>query len=107
MAIIMLRAQRLDHALSTALKPDLLRIENESNRHQVPPGSETHFKLIIVSSEFNQLTRIARHRLVNSIIAKEFESGLHALTLSLHTPTEWSKQSDQILESPLCQHAKK
>ncbi|MDP3704785.1 MAG: BolA/IbaG family iron-sulfur metabolism protein [Legionellaceae bacterium] len=102
----MLRAQRLDHALFTALKPDLLHIENESNRHQVPAGSESHFKVIIVSSEFNQLTRIARHRLVNSILAQELKSGLHALTLSLHTPAEWIKQSDKIVESPPCQHTK-
>lgn len=102
----MLRAQRLNDVLSQALKPNLLQIENESNQHQVPAGSESHFKVIIVSTEFESLTRIARHRLVNALVASEFKAGLHALTLSLHTPLEWSKQA-HVPQSPPCQHARK
>ncbi|MDP3562558.1 MAG: BolA family protein [Legionellaceae bacterium] len=101
----MLRAQRLHDALSQALKPNLLQIENESNQHQVPAGSESHFKVIIVSTEFDSLSRIARHRLVNALLASEFKTGLHALTLSLHTPLEWSKQ-DHVPSSPPCQRAR-
>jgi len=101
----MSRAQRLNHALSTALKPELLHIENESNHHQVPPGSESHFKITIVASQFKSLTRIARHRLVNAIVAAEFKTGLHALTLSLYTPDEWEQSKPDIMPSPPCQRA--
>ena len=34
--------------------------------HNVPPGSETHFKVLIVSSSFAGLPSLARHRLVNA-----------------------------------------
>lgn len=103
---MMSRMQRLDHALSTALKPELLHIDNESNRHQVPVGSESHFKVILVSKDFEHLTRLARHRLVNSSVTDEFKTGLHALTLSLHTPAEWRNQPNRVTESPPCQHTK-
>ena len=33
----------------SALGPQFLRVENESHRHNVPPGSESHFKVTVVS----------------------------------------------------------
>ncbi|MGI9323235.1 MAG: BolA family protein [Pseudomonadales bacterium] len=38
---------------------------NESGNHNVPPGSESHFKLVLVSSEFDGKPLVQRHRLVN------------------------------------------
>lgn len=103
----MLRFQRIDNALSNALKPDILIIEDESSRHSVPVGAESHFKIVIVSTAFDQLTRVARHRLVNSILNPEFTLGLHALSLLLYTPNEWQKNGGAILQSPPCQNAQK
>ena len=84
----MSRQQRIHDALSETLKPDCLLIENESSHHQVPTGSETHFKVIVVTAEFNDRRPIARHRLINTLLAQEFNSGLHALSLHLYTPIE-------------------
>ncbi len=102
----MLRSQRLDHALSHALKPVLLKIENESFRHRVPADAESHFKIIIVSSQFEGLKQIDRHRMIQSIVAAEFKDGLHALSLSLHTPVEW-QNTQSVIASPPCQHQDK
>ena len=98
----MSRSQRLHHALINTLTPDLLTITDESFRHHVPEGAETHFKVVLVSSQFNGLTRIARHRLVNSHLRDEFTSGLHALSLHLYTPQEWQKYTPTIASSPAC-----
>lgn len=98
----MSRATRLQQTLSTALHPDYLRIENESSNHSVPKNAETHFKIVVVSNHFKSLTRIARQRLVHSIIAAEFNTGLHALSMSLHTPEEWQTQEGYVLASPPC-----
>lgn len=35
------------------LQPQFLEVINESHKHNVPVGSESHFKVTIVSSEFN------------------------------------------------------
>ena len=103
----MTRKQYINHALSLALTPDILIIENESSNHQVPVGSETHFKVIVVSAEFINLSRVARHRLVNNILAQEFSTGLHALSLHLYTPNEWAQRSTHIPASPACEHKRK
>ena len=103
----MSREQRIHNALFTELKPDPFFIENESSRHQVPANSETHFKLTLVSNEFINLRPIARHRRVNTLLAQEFNLGLHALSLHLFTPEEWLQKNNQTPNSPMCQHAKK
>lgn len=98
----MSRLQRMNDALSRELKPDTLTIENESSLHHVPAGSETHVKVIAVSSTFHALNRIARHRLVHTILVDEFNLGLHALTLHLYTPQEWEQQTNSVPTSPTC-----
>ena len=102
----MSRKQRIYDALSLELKPDTLLIEDESHRHRVPTGAESHFKVIAVSTRFDNLSRVARHRLINTVLAKEFITGLHALSLHLYTPKEWLKKSANIPASPACQHEK-
>jgi BolA protein len=98
----MSRSQRMHDALFSALTPDLITIENESNRHHVPENSETHFKIVIVSAAFHGLTRVARHRLVNTKLNNEFKMGLHALSLHLYSPNEWQQHSKQLTLSPPC-----
>jgi len=103
----MSRQQSIHNALSESLNLDTLVIENESDRHSVPSGSETHFKVIAVSNAFESLSLIQRHRLINHILAPEFSEGLHALSLHLYTPSEWLKKSKAPPTSPPCHHAKK
>lgn len=98
----MSRLQRMHDALSHELKPVVLTIDNESSRHHVPAGSETHIKVTAVSERFYTLNRIARHRWVNSIVNDEFTTGLHALTLHLYTPQEWEQQTHPVPASPAC-----
>ncbi len=90
--------------LLKVLKPTHLQLENESDQHSGPAGRESHFKLILVSSEFEDLSRIDRQRKVNELLKSEFESGLHALTQKLLTPTEWEKVNPSDFVSPDCGH---
>ncbi len=98
----MSRQQRLHAALSMHLEPMLLSIDNETHQHSVPVGSESHFKILIVSTRFQSLNRVARHRLVNHIVQNEFETGLHALSLHLYTPEEWEQKCTPVQASPTC-----
>lgn len=41
--------------LTEKLNPAHLDIINESSMHNVPKGSETHFKVVVVSEIFNDL----------------------------------------------------
>lgn len=106
-AIIMLRKQRIHDILSEHLAPTTLIIEDESSRHQVPQGAESHFKVVAVSRLFEPLSRIQRHRLVHSLLACEFDQGLHALTLHLYTDEQWQRQHQEAPASPACHGGKK
>jgi BolA protein len=95
------REQRIQEKLSQALSPSVLEVQNESHMHNVPKGSETHFKVVVVSQAFEGLARVRRHQLVYGALADEMTSGLHALAITSKTPTEWSADS-AVPASPEC-----
>jgi len=93
--------QTIETKLSTAFSPKFLEVANESHMHNVAPGSESHFKVTIVSDGFNDLMLIKRHRLVNSILEAELKK-IHALALHTMTADEWSLRGGKAADSPLC-----
>lgn len=88
--------------LSTDFEPDVLQLENESNQHNVPPGSESHFKVVLVSAAFEGLRAVARHQKVYKTLADELAGSVHALSLHTYTPAEWSERGQQVADSPEC-----
>jgi BolA protein len=97
------RESRINQILNEKFSPLHLEVENESHMHSVPPGSETHFKVLIVSALFEGKSRIDRQREVNGALAEELKTGLHALTQRVLSPTEWEKQKAALnFESPEC-----
>ena len=90
------RTDRMRQALS-ALMPLGLEITNDSARHHGHAGDngsgESHFSITLVSAVFMGQTRVARERMVHALLADEFASGLHAVSLQLRTPEEAAKQS--------------
>ena len=98
----MTRQDRIYSRLQTELQPLHLEVINESSMHAVPPGSETHFKLVVVSDRFSNERLINRHRRINALLNEELQSGLHALALHTLTPDEWFAQGGRIPDSPLC-----
>jgi BolA protein len=87
--------------LSAALAPSHLEIVDESYMHKVPKGAETHFKVIIVSERFEGLTAVRRHQLVYGALADELKRGIHALTITSRTPSEWAERPEANA-SPQC-----
>jgi BolA protein len=66
-------------------------VVNESFKHNVPTGSETHFKVTVVSAAFDDQKLIARHRLVNMVLSEELAGSVHALSISAKTQAQWDK----------------
>ena len=48
-----------------AIKISGLEVLNESHMHNVPPGSESHFKVIIISDDFVGQSLVKRHQKIN------------------------------------------
>jgi BolA protein len=84
-----------------ALEPEELVVTNESDNHSVPPGSESHFRVLVVARSFQGQPRVARHRAVNKLLAGELAGGVHALAIEALTPEEWQKKSAPAT-SPEC-----
>jgi BolA protein len=94
--------QRIEGKLGEALAPVHLEVINESAMHAVPPGSETHFKVLVVSPAFEGLGLVDRHRRVNDALRQELRSGLHALTIRALTPEQWQGDGASGFVSPKC-----
>ena len=88
--------------LLAAFDPVHLEVANESHLHNVPPGSESHFKLVIASPRFEGTRLLGRHRLVNQVLAAELAGPVHALAIHAITPDEWFLTAGASPESPLC-----
>src|SRR4029079_12419587 len=94
--------QRIASKLTSALSPVHLDVVNESHQHSVPPGSETHFKVLVVSPAFEGRSLIERHRAVNAALADELKGGVHALTIRALTPAQWEGGGAEGFASPPC-----
>ena len=86
--------------LEDTLKPQHLEVINESHMHNVPPGSESHFKIIAVTDEFNGKMLIARHRIINKALSEELSGPIHALSLHTMTPDEWTEKGEAPASPP-------
>ena len=84
--------QLIEAKLTAALSPSVLEVINESHMHRVEPGSESHFKVVIVSEQFAGQRLLARHRQVNAVLADELAGAVHALALHTYTETEWQEK---------------
>ena len=84
------------------LSPEHVEVINESYMHNVPDGSESHFKVVVVSSKFQDKNLVARHRMVNELLKDQIEGPVHALSLHTMTPDEWFDKGGQSADSPEC-----
>ena len=85
----------------STLQPQYLLVENESHNHNVPAGSESHFKAVIVSEQFRNQRLVDRHRLVYGILIEQLKT-IHAFALNCYTPDEWTTRNKKVSPSPAC-----
>lgn len=98
--------ETITEKLNNAFSPEHLEVVNESYKHNVPEGSESHFKVTLVCDEFKGKMLVARHRLVNKALQDELnknrsEGGIHALALHTMTMEEWFEKGKSP-DSPEC-----
>ncbi|MEB3754611.1 BolA family protein [Acinetobacter sp. MD2(2019)] len=90
------------------LTPIHLEVINESSGHAgYYPGKESHFKVVIVSEQFNNLRLVQRHQQVYAAVHSLLAAGggaVHALAIHAYAPNEWQGDTPT---SPECAHAPK
>lgn len=92
----------IESKLADGIRVVGLEVINESYMHNVPPGSESHFKVIIISDEFSDQRHIQRHQKINHILREELSGGIHALSIQTLTPEEWKERGGAAFPSPEC-----
>lgn len=93
--------QQIEDQLQS-LSPLHYEVINESDMHNVPEGSETHFKVTVVTDLFEGKMLLARHRMVNEQLKALIEGPIHALALHTMTPDEWFEKAGMSPDSPEC-----
>lgn len=104
----MTREASIVEKVKEKFKPIHIEIENESHKH-AHGGTETHFKLLVVSKVFVGMSRLQRQRTIYALLKDEMQAGLHALAQRALTPEEWAaqdKEKSSDFLSPPCHHLK-
>ena len=90
------RVERITTLLQD-LSPISCQVEDESALHAGRAGAASgggHYRLHLVSSRFEGLNRVSRHRLVYDCLGKLMKTEIHALALTLLTPAEANQEVD-------------
>jgi BolA protein len=73
--------------LTTVLKPEVLKITNDSEKHHnhpgALPGKDTHFRIKIASRKFEGLSHLEKHRLVYDVLSDEMKGTIHSLSVTI------------------------
>lgn len=97
--------EHIEAKLTAAFSPTHLDVVDESHRHNVPKGAESHFKVVIVSEKFSGERLIGRHRQIYSVLSDALAGSVHALALHTYTAQEWDDLQDKQRASPPCMGA--
>ncbi len=92
-------AQTIQRKINDRLSPSHLEVRDESHLHAghagAREGGESHFRLLVVSAQFEGLSRVARQRLINDILREELAGPIHALAMKTVTPDEAQDEQAQ------------
>lgn len=97
--------EQIEAKLRAAFDPMYLEVVDESYRHNVPAGSESHFKVVLVSDRFTGERFLNRHRMIYGTLTEELSNTVHALALHTYTIKEWEALQDTVFASPPCRGA--
>lgn len=85
------RIGRMRSCLHEALRPTVMDLVDESHLHAGHAGAQSgrgHFRLRIVSRQFEGLLPLARHRAVYDALGEMMQTDIHALSIQALTPEE-------------------
>ena len=89
------RKFKIEKILVDNFEPYFFLVKDVSEEHRghqnFRENVESHFEIIIVSQKFENLNNVARHRLINKSLKKEFLSDLHSVTMKTFTINEYEK----------------
>jgi BolA protein len=96
----MSKQEQIQEKISNAIACKHINLINESHMHS--KGTDSHFKVIVVSVEFAGKRLLQRHGEINEILKDELANHFHALAIHTYTPHEFTEQGGEAPDSPNC-----
>ena len=93
---------KIEKLLKDNLNVSNLLIRNDSYKHNVPPNSESHFNVQIVSDDFEDLSQIQRHKIVYKAVGALLTE-IHAFSITAMTTSEF-KENPSLRDTPDCEN---
>lgn len=91
------RIKNLHEKIENTLAVTYLEIIDDSHLHVDHAGAtaegESHFRIIIASSDFEGQKPIKRHQMIYRALADEMQSHIHALSIQAYTPSEYQNRT--------------
>jgi BolA protein len=87
------RVERIRQLLTAALNPSELDVGDDSHLHAGHAGAASgggHYRVKIVSEQFEGLRLVMRHRLVYDAVQGMMQTDIHALAITAVAPSEQS-----------------
>ena len=84
----------IKNLISNKLEIYHIEIYDLTHKHKTHRGYDFggHFKLLIVSKDFNDLPLLSRHKLIYDVLNSMIKKEIHALSLKTLTVDEYIKQ---------------
>lgn len=84
--------QKIEKKINDAINVHYISVIDESGDHAghhfVSQSATSHIKLIVVSNDFQNMSSLARHKLIHKILEEEIKL-IHAISLNLYTQAEY------------------
>lgn len=84
--------EKIESLLRAQLAASVVEIEDETRLHAGHVGAAGgggHYRVVVVSDRFADLSLMQQHRLVYAALAGEMKTTIHALALRTYTPEQW------------------
>lgn len=94
---------QIEELISRHIEPEHFEVTDESWQHGGGPEAQSHFKIVVVSNRFVGQKLLARHRVVQAILA-DIVAQVRAISLHTLTPEEWQNAAENNVNfrSPGC-----
>ncbi|MCB9708114.1 MAG: BolA family transcriptional regulator [Myxococcales bacterium] len=60
-------------------------------------GTQDHYAVVIVTSDFENLGPVEQHKLVYSALGELMDGAVHALSLQTFTPGSWAARGQSVI----------
>ena len=75
----------IEKTLRECFEPDFLEVSDESELHRghagFKEGTQTHFRVVISSKNFGEMSRISRERAIHKALGSGIIQNIHALSI--------------------------